>query len=150
MTDFWFATACNWPRIHDPAAVQQILDQYRFDWDLLVEIATDDEGRSRLRIEGDGWPGAWVKSPDYSPDDEPDFPTDGVKEFESLLSRIAPHLAEPLIVQAIGFNQGRFPLSACEWQVHPGWQTIAKTEFSQVGNASQAVDAPLTVYRIPA
>src|SRR5262245_21977923 len=107
MSELWFVTTCNKPRLADPAAVLTILGRYRFDWDFAVEVKANGAGHYRLQVEGEGWPGAWLRTADDR-DDEPDFPSDGLAEFEALLSEIAPHLAEPLIVQAIGQDQGRF------------------------------------------
>ena len=51
----------------------------------------------------------------YAPDYDED-PDDGFVQF---LLDIAPCLAEPLTVQAVGAEKCRFPLSACEWHVRP-------------------------------
>ena len=129
MNDFWFMTTCNRPRLADPAAVSAIVARYRFDWDLGVRVWRDPQGNWRLTIEGEGWPGAWRKtSADNGP--QPALEGPGLEGFEALLAEIAPHLAEPLVVQAIGCNPLGFPLHACEWEARSAWQTIAKLEFS--------------------
>ena len=131
MADFWFAVACNRPRLRDPVAGTRIIAQYWFDFDIEVKISPDADGHACLHIEGDGWPACWPLPEGMSGEDYyPDYPTEGQEEFAAFLIEIAPQLAEPLIVQAIGTVSGRFPLSACQWRVEPGSSAVAKTEFT--------------------
>ena len=75
----------------------------------------------RLTIDGDGWPAAWPLPPGTSGEEYyPEYPTLGQEEFEAFLLEAAAYLVEPLVVQAIGTVNGRFPLSACEWRVRRG------------------------------
>jgi hypothetical protein len=131
MPQFLFVTTCNKPRLRDPTKAQDILGRYWFDWDLAVEIEENACDQHRLTIQGEGWPAAWPM-PDHCDRDhfQPDIDCDGLSDFERLLEEIAPCLDEPLIVQAIGTVDGRFPLSACEWRVAPGSGTVAKVKFT--------------------
>jgi hypothetical protein len=129
MPHFMFATACNKPRLRDPTKARDIIGRYRFDWDLSVEIETDTNGEHRLTIHGEGWPGAWRIPPECKPDEfEPNFA--GISDFEGLLEELAPCLADPLIVQAIGTVTGLFPLLANEWSISPGSRLIQRRDFS--------------------
>ena len=106
----------------DPGPVPRIIAKYWFDFDCAVQIEMDSLGQSRLTIDGDGWPAAWplpwgISAEEYYPE----YPTLGQEEFEDFLLEVAAYLAEPLVVQAIGTVNGRFPLSACEWRVTPGY-----------------------------
>ncbi len=114
-----------------PGPVTRIIAKYWFDFDCAVEVETDSAGQSRLTIDGDGWPAAWPLPPGISAEEYyPDYPTLGQEEFEDFLLEVAANLAEPLVVQAIGTVNGRFPLSACEWRVAPGASAVAKVEFN--------------------
>jgi hypothetical protein len=55
------------------------------------------------------------------------YPGEG---FEDFLREVAPFLAEPLIVQAVGSENCRFPLAACQWLIEPGSKDIRCTGFS--------------------
>jgi hypothetical protein len=130
MKDFVFITACSQPRLRDPTRALDIIARYWFDWDLAVGIESEASGQQRLTIEGEGWPGAW-KIPEHIPDEfEPDFARDGSLDFETLLEDLAPCLAEPLIVQAIGSRGGRFPLLAAEWRIEPVSQILERRALS--------------------
>ena len=99
-----------------------------FDFDLVVSV---NHGDCRLIIDGCGWPSAWRLPPNTSAEAyDPDYGTDGRKEFDSFLAEIAPFLDETLIIQSIGSASGRFSLSACEWRVAPGASNVEKTEIS--------------------
>ena len=142
MPNFWFAVACNKPRLCDRAQVLQIIARYWFDFDCEVAIKQDSDGQACLAIDGDGWPAAWLLPPDTSAEEYyPDYPTLGQEEFAAFLIEIAPFLMEHLIVQAIGTVNGRFPLSACEWRVAPGSNTVAKFEFTTPSEST----APLSL-----
>jgi hypothetical protein len=142
MPNFWFAVACNKPRLRDPAQVLGIIGRYWFDFDCAVAIENDTEGQSRLSIDGDGWPAAWPLPPGISAEDYyPDYPTLGQEEFEAFLSEVAAFLMDPLVVQAIGTVNGRFPLSACEWRLAPCSTAVAKIEFTSAAESA----APLTL-----
>lgn len=126
MATFIATTACNGPRVTDAEAVKKIMDRYSWDGDTTAGIIADpDDGQPRLTIAGYDWPAAW-KVPDgvdrtmY----ELDYDTDPNVGFEQFLKQVAPFLAEPLTVQAIGFENCRFPLAACKWHVLPGGGAI--------------------------
>lgn len=130
MADF-FATDCNRPRLQDARAVQAIIERHYFDWELEVGIEFDPtDDQQHLTIFGFGWPGAWEMPMDPVPNNwEPDFDGDGIDGFEGFLREVAPHLAEPLTVQAVGSFQCQFPLLACEWHVTPGATEIRINGF---------------------
>ena len=128
MSKFWFRTTSTKPRLRDPSRVQTVIDKYCFDFDLVVSV---NHGDCRLIIDGCGWPSAWRLPPNTSAEAyDPDYGTDGRKEFEAFLAEIAPFLDETLIIQSIGSASGRFSLSACEWRVAPGASNVEKTEIS--------------------
>src|SRR5258708_37586735 len=103
MSEFWFLTTSNKPRLRDPAKVERIMYKYWFDFDCNVEVERDLHGKPRLVIDGDGWPCAWLLAPGTLQSDFfPDYVTSGDDEFKAFLTEIAPFLLEPLIIQAIG------------------------------------------------
>ena len=131
MATFVATTASNDPVLGDVDAARRILDRYFFDGDFQAEIQEDgDNGGSYLSICGYDWPGAW-KIPDGVAKDgyEPDYELDPDEGFDEFLKEIAPFLAEPLTIQAIGTEKCRFPISACEWHVRPGATEIEVNGF---------------------
>jgi hypothetical protein len=62
------------------------------------------------------------------PPDDPDVEWDDQDRTDELLERIAPYLAEPLIIHCVGAEKCRFPLSAVEIKVNPSglveWNTF--------------------------
>ena len=122
MTNFVAVTTSNRPRLRDPTAVRAVLDCYALDFDVGAWIETDEgSDREYLIICGEGWPRAprlseGVQSMDVPTSDWDDDPAD----FEQLLKELAPHLAEPLTIQAVTHDDCCFPLLAREWHIEPG------------------------------
>lgn len=136
MDKFWFWSTCNKPRLRDPTAVKAIIARHWFDFDFDVCVERAPDGHQLLKMEGDGWPGAWQIPAGASPDDfQLDFEQDELENFEPMLLAIAPFLAEPLIVQAVGTVKGAYPLNACQWRVEPCATQIEKVEFTSEGMA---------------
>jgi hypothetical protein len=47
-----------------------------------------------------------------------------------MLAALAPHLATPLTVQAIEYEENEWaPVRACEWHVQPGATTVEVNQF---------------------
>lgn len=132
MDPFWFRTTCNKPRLRDPTKVLEIIDCYCIDQDMAVTIERAPDGFRLLNIEGDGWPGA-SRLTDADSLRDVDYGEDGLGDFEPMLLELAPCLAEPLIVQAVGTVKGAYPLSACQWRVEPFATSIDKVEFTSEG-----------------
>jgi hypothetical protein len=131
MATFMAVTACNGPRLSDSEGTQTVIERYYWDGNVVPVIRKDKtDGQSHLALHGSDWPGAW-RIPDgtnkekFEPDSKLD-PTDGFEEF---LKELAPFLAEPLTVQAVGSAKCRFPVSACEWHVRPGETAVEVTGF---------------------
>jgi hypothetical protein len=136
MADFMAVMACNGPRLKDHEAVAQIISRYFVSPDVSLGVGFEHHsGASYLYIYGDMWPEAWkmplgVAPEDFDPYTDERYP-DGAAGFIELLQDLAPHLAEPLIVQAIGSTKCRFPLSACEWRIEPNGAKVVATSFAQ-------------------
>jgi hypothetical protein len=131
MATFVATTTSNGAALRDVEAARKLLDRYYWYGDVQAEIVGDDaEGQSYLSVYGHDWPGAWwipdgVDKDAFVPDEDIDSGTG----FEEFLAAIAPLLAEPLTIQAIGFENCRFPLSACEWHVKPGSTEVEVNGF---------------------
>ena len=131
MATFIAATASNSPKLRDAVAAQRVLDRYHFDGDIEASVHADEpSGDRRLFFYGYDWPGAWripegVKRDEF----EPDYDVGSYAGFELFLKEMAPHLAEPFTIQAIGFERCRFPLSACEWHIGPDSTVIEINDF---------------------
>jgi hypothetical protein len=122
MADFVAVTASNRPRLKDADTARALVNCYHFDNDLEAEIALEArDGQPRLSVAGYGWPGAWRVPDGVDPlDFTPDYDENSGDGFEDFLHEIAPCLAEPWTVQAVGHTKCRFQLSACAWHVRPG------------------------------
>lgn len=121
MATFLATTASNGPRLRNQEAARQVLERYYWDGDVQALIETDrSDGQAYLALYGYDWPGTWKIPHDVDREafatDYDDDPDDGFAQF---LLDIAPCLAEPLTVQAVGSEKCRFPLSACEWHIQP-------------------------------
>jgi hypothetical protein len=121
MADFLAVTASNGPALKDTRAVEAILSRFVWDDDLNIELQIDpDTGAPCLCVYGYSWPEAWPL-PDGVPAEDFDRYDDEVEDgVEQLLEGVAPHLAGPLCVQAIGWEKCRYPLAACQWCIDPG------------------------------
>ena len=131
MATFVATTASSGARLSDAQTAQRVLDRFFWDGDVRAVIRQDEQdGLARLYVYGYDWPGVW-KLPDGIrwEDFEPDYDVDTVDAFEDFLFAMAPFLAEPLTVQAVGVENCRFPISACEWHVLPGADSIDVTGF---------------------
>jgi hypothetical protein len=134
MADFIAVAASNGPRLTNPEAVAEILKTFNLDEDLNVGIDLDQEtGNSSLYLYGFAWPEAWkltegVTLANFDPYADGVYEL-GAEEFVQLLKEVAPHLAEPLTVHAIGNTKCHFPLSACEWHIEPGGKEVELNEF---------------------
>ena len=122
MTNFVAVTTSNRPRLRDPTAVRAVLDRYALDFDVGAWIETDEaSGEEHLMICGQGWPRAPRLTEDMHPMDFPPSDwDDDPADFEQLLQELAPHLAEPLTIQAVAHDDCCFPLLAREWHIEPG------------------------------
>lgn len=132
MATFVATTACNGPRVNDPEAAKKVLDRYLWESDVAAAIKNaGPDGHSYLELYGYDWPDAW-KIPDGVDRSkfEPDYDADPNDGFEEFLKELAPFLAEPLTVQAVGSEKCRFPLAACEWHIPPGAATVEVTCFN--------------------
>ena len=131
MATFVATTSSNGAGVTDPDAVQKILERYHFDGDLEARIETSrSDGNPYLSIWGYDWPGAFKVPDGVPPDDfEPDYDVDSLEVFEDFLKEVAPFLAEPLTIQAIGAEKCRFPLCAREWHIRPRAVDIEQTSF---------------------
>lgn len=132
MATFVATTASNSPKLKDPEATQKVLDRYLWDCDIVAVIEKDGpEGPAFLNVYGYDWPSVW-KIPDgiERTNFEPDYINDPGEGFEDFRKDIAPFLAEPFTIQAIGAEKCRFPLAACEWRIKPGANTIEVTSFN--------------------
>jgi hypothetical protein len=134
MTDFLAVTACNQPKLKDHMAVERIIAGYFFDPDFNVGTLFDEEdGRPMLFVYGYVWPEAWKLPADLAREDFDPYSSDSYEEgadgFIELLREFAPHLDQPLVVQAIGNEKCRYPLAACQWHVEPGGSDAEVSEF---------------------
>jgi hypothetical protein len=142
-------TTSNRPRLREPSAARALLDQYPLAEDVRAWIETDeDTGRQYLTICGDGWPRACriVEGGDSSEAVYEDVEEKGAG-FEQLLKELAPCLADPLTVQAVGHDECCFPFAAREWHIRPGSAGVEINDFqhSWDGEPTQeqfAVSAP--------
>jgi hypothetical protein len=140
MATFIATTASNGARLKDAEAARRVVDRYCWDGDVEVAIQTDRS--AYLVVYGYDWPGCWKVPEGTEPDAfEPDFDQDTYDGFEAFLLDIAPHLAEPLTIQAVGTEKCRFPLSACAWHVRPGATEIEITGFQHSDSESSAATA---------
>jgi hypothetical protein len=128
MATFIATTSSNEVRVTDADAVQRVLDRYYWDGDIQALLDGPDSFKA-LVIFGYAWPAAWQLKEGAA---EPDWDEDSDEGFELFLLDIAPFLAEPLIVQAIGAEHCRFPLVAREWCIRPGDIEIETNGFRQV------------------
>ena len=126
MATFIAVTSSNEARLRRPNVAREILAGYFFDGEVEALIQ-DADGEATLAVCGYEWPGAWKLA---EGSDEPDWEEDSGDGFEQFLLEIAPYLAEPLVVQAVGAEACRFPLVACEWIVRPGARRIETNGFS--------------------
>jgi hypothetical protein len=149
MATFVATTASNDPALKDADAARSVLDRYLFDGEVQAEIHKDTEnGQAYLEIAGYDWPGAWRIPEGVVKDEfEPDYDADPDDGFGNFLREIAPFLAEPLTIQAVGMQNCRFPLSACEWHIRPGATDIEVNCFRHPvdeagGDAATEDDCP--------
>jgi len=133
MATFVAVTASNGPRILNVDSVLEVLNQYFWSGDVEAVVRIDPiRNEAYLIISGDEWPGAWKIPEGVNADDfEPDYDIDPDDGFQEFLKEVAPFLAEPLTVQAIGYENCRFPLAACEWYVRPGATAVEVTGFGR-------------------
>lgn len=134
MAEFLATTASNGPKVKDVEAVEQIIERYYFDPDFSVGTSYDhDTGNPSLFVYGYVWPEAWklpvgVNREEFNPY-EAELYEEGADGFVDFLKEIAPHLHEPLTVQAIGATKCRFPLSGCEWHIDPDSAEVEINDF---------------------
>jgi hypothetical protein len=126
MATFMAVTSSSSARLRDVEAVRKLLDRYSWDGDVEAKITEMPHGQAHLTICGYDWP-SMSRIPEAA---EPaSFEDNDDNEFEKFLLEIAPHLAEPLTVQAVGSEKCRSPLCACEWHVVPGGNTLQVNAF---------------------
>jgi len=135
LADLICTTASNSPKVKDCVAIQRVLERYHPEQDLHVGLGSDEEtGAVHFHIWGHTWPKAWripdgVDRIDFDPYETDDIYDASPEDFERLLVDVAQHLAEPLTVQAVGFERFRFPLLACEWHIAPGGSVVQTDGF---------------------
>lgn len=131
MATFVATTTCNGPRVTDPEAARKVLGRYRWDGEVEAVLEQDGpDGPATLAVYGYDWPRAWRVPDGVDPDGfAPEDGDDPYEGFERFLGEIAGCLAEPLTVQAVGFEQCRFPLAACEWHVKSRSAGLEVTAF---------------------
>ena len=117
-----------------PRAVETIIARYWLDQEFNVGVGFNrDTGQPYLFCFGYVWPEAWKVPEGVSPADfypfEDEVYEDGADGFTQLLQELAPHLAEPLTVQAVGSIKCQFPLSATEWHIEPNGTDVEINEF---------------------
>jgi hypothetical protein len=148
MAEFIAVTASNGPKVKDHEAVERVIAGFFFDPELKIGVAFDpDDGSPSLFIYGYRWPEAW-EVPIGIPRDEFDPYSDdtyeeGADGFIALLQELALYLEEPLIVQAIGNEKCRYPLSACEWRVAPGGTEVVVSEFGHDLSTAETTNATI-------
>lgn len=104
-----------------------MVDRFTWDEDIKAEIGTHSDGYVHLAVHGHGWPICWKIPEGNDPDDVVrDYGINNLKEF---LTEIAPFLAEPLTIQAIGAEKCRFRLSVAGWHIESGSREIEQTSF---------------------
>ena len=106
MANFEAVTVSNGARVKDIEAVKRLLGLYEPNSDVTIGLTEE-----WLNIYGYDWPKIFKNDADDEECDE-DF-------FEEFLQRLAPLLAEPLLIQCIGHEKCRFPLSAMQVLVKP-------------------------------
>jgi hypothetical protein len=135
MSEFTVVVCSNRPKLNDGAAAQKIIARFSVDRELNFGVRVQrDTGQPYLTLCGYEWPEAWPLPPgtdaaDFDPYQDESVYAAGADGFKELLRQLAPFLAEPLTVQAIGNTGMLFPLSACEWRVEPGETDVHVTEF---------------------
>src|SRR5262245_34369544 len=111
-------TVHNRARLRDQGSAREILGGYLWPGEVQATILTDPAtGHAYLTISGFDWPEA-CRIPDDVSREEFE-PSDDADDFEQFLRELAPCLAEPLTVQAVGSEKLLLPLTACEWYVRP-------------------------------
>jgi hypothetical protein len=134
MSEFLPITASNDPALNDHDAVEAIIARYWLDQEFNVGVGFDRQtGRPYLYCFGYVWPEAWKVPEGVSPADfcpfEEEVYEEGADGFIQLLRELAPYLAEPLAVHAVGSVKCRFPLSATEWYIEPNGTDVETNEF---------------------
>jgi hypothetical protein len=120
MATFIATAASSVPRIKDSEGVKKVMERFFWDGEVTPVIQTE-QGQLRLAIHGGDWPAAWKIPEDVAKEEfEADYDKDPTEGFEQFLKEVSPFLAEPLIVQSVGFEDCRFPVAACEWRIVPG------------------------------
>lgn len=135
MSEFTVVVSSNRPRLKDAEAAQRVMSRFSVDRELNFGVRVYREtGEPHLVLWGYEWPEAWplpegMDAADFDPYQDETIYAQGADGFKDLLLELAPYLAEPLTVQAIGNTGSLFPLSACEWHVEPRGTTVNITEF---------------------
>lgn len=145
MAHFIPVTASNDPKLTDHEAVERIIADYFVDPDFNIDVGFDREsGAPYLFLYGDVWPEAWkldgVSRDEFDPYGNDDYER-GDDDFAQLLKEIAPYLAEPLTVQAIGSVKFRFPLASREWHIEPGGTEVEVGGFHHSDEAVPTMPA---------
>jgi hypothetical protein len=138
MATFIATTSSNEARLTDADAVKEVLDRYFFDGEVQAAIRYGPDSFCALVVYGYDWPAAWKLPPGA---EEPDWDEDPDDGFDQFLKEIAPFLAEPLTIQAIGAEACRFPLVATEWHIAPGATEVEINGFRHSADDLQHVEA---------
>lgn len=119
MANFIATTVSNGPRLRDPVGARAVLARYHWEGDLNITVSNEGhDDKAFLNIYGYEWPTCWRIPDGIDPEDfDPYADDDNEEDFDGFLRDIAPFLAEPLTVQAVGAEKCRFPLAAHEWHV---------------------------------
>jgi hypothetical protein len=135
MSEFTVVVACNRPRLIDLGAAQRVVSRFSVDRELNFGVRVHrDTGQPYLVLCGYKWPDAWplpegTDAAGFDPYQDDTVYAQGAEGFKELLRQLAPFLAEPLTVQAVGNTGALFPLVASEWHIEPGATTVNITEF---------------------
>jgi hypothetical protein len=128
MANFTAYKASNSPAVNNPEAVQKVLDSYHAYCSDVCFRLDSESGTERLIFEGGDWPRI-IKASDSA-----EYGEENMAELddspEGLMLEISPYLKEKLIIQAVGTNNGRWPLAAAQWEIEPGGKTVKLSGFT--------------------
>lgn len=115
MATYLSQTSSNRPRLTNPIAVMELLEEWGFlpnHGELVVRVAPDDNGNGVFVCYGEA---------DFQPypKDAPDHPDERYEfiDQETFLDELAPHLLEDLVIQTIGWTKLRFPFVGNQYVV---------------------------------
>jgi hypothetical protein len=142
MADFSAVTASNGARVHDAAPARAVLRKFRltmegsefgvgadgrlvlhgYDWFEVVAVPEPlpadlvAEHRDLRGCEPVDWRDLWDDASELEAWQRQHGLPAGI---DALAASIAPHLVEPWVIQSVGAQKCRFPLSAMQWTIQP-------------------------------